>query len=264
MAVAPFDLFAPGAPATIALFGARVSGMVLVAPVFSARPVPVKVRTALVIVLSILMVPVAQSHLLRLPDLTPAAVVSESLIGFAIGLGAAILIGGAESCGELLSIQIGLSGSAIMDPLSQQQTTALGQLVNLFSLSLVLALNGHLVMLDALATSVKRIPVGTPIDVAVGLYSFVSLGSSLFALGLQLAAPVMAVVLIANVALAVLSRAAPQLQILQLAFPIQILVGIGTLAATLPFIASWFLGWEASYDAMLTRAMGALVGAGVR
>jgi flagellar biosynthetic protein FliR len=264
MAVPAFDLFAPGAPATLALFGARVSGLVLVAPVFSARPVPMKVKTSLVIVFSILMVPVAQSHLQRLPDVSPANVVGETLIGFAIGLGAAIILGAAEACGELLSIQIGLSGSAIMDPLSQQQTTALGQLVHLFAISLVLALDGHLVMLDALAASLHRLPVGSPLDLAAGLYGFVSMGSTLFALGLQLAAPVVAVVMIANVALAVLSRAAPQLQILQLAFPIQIMVGLGTLVATLPFIASWFLGWEAAYDGMLTRAMTALAGAGVR
>ncbi|MBK6486405.1 MAG: flagellar biosynthetic protein FliR [Gemmatimonadetes bacterium] len=264
MALPAFDLFAPGAPATLALFGSRVSGLVLVAPVFSARPVPMKVKSSLVILLSILMVPVAQSHLQQVPDLTPAAIVGETLVGFGLGLGAALLMGAAESAGELLSIQIGLSGSAILDPLTQQQTTALGQLVHLFAICLVLSLDGHLVMLDALGTSVQRLPVGTPLDHAAGMRSFVSMGSTVFALGLQFAAPVVAVVMIANVALAVLSRAAPQLQILQLAFPIQILVGLGTLVVTLPFIATWFLGWEASYDAILTRAMTALSGVGGR
>lgn len=264
MAVPAFDLFTPGAPAVLALFGARVSGLVLVAPVFSARPVPMAVKSALVVIIAILMVPVAQAHLTRPPELTPAAVVGEALVGFALGLGAAILIGAAESAGELLSIQIGLSGSAIMDPLSQQQSTALGQFVHLFAIVLVLSLDGHLVMLDALAASAQRLPVGTPLDLAGGMRALVSLGATVFALGLQFAAPVVAVVMVANVALAVLSRAAPQLQILQLAFPVQILVGLGTLVAALPFIATWFLGWEASYDAMLTRAIAALAGAGAR
>jgi flagellar biosynthetic protein FliR len=93
-----------------------------------------KVKSSLVILLSILMVPVAQSHLQQVPDLTPAAIVGETLVGFGLGLGAALLMGAAESAGELLSIQIGLSGSAILDPLTQQQTTALGQLVHLFDL----------------------------------------------------------------------------------------------------------------------------------
>ena len=258
------DLFAPGTPTVLVLFSARVSGLVLVAPVFSARPVPMAIKTGLVILLSILLAPVAQSHLVRLPDLTPVAIVSETLIGFALGLGAAILVGAAESAGELLSIQIGLSGAAIVDPMTSHQTTALGQFVHLFAIALVLSLNGHLVMLDALAASSQRLPIGSALDLAGGLRDFALTGGTLFSLGLQFAAPIVAVVLIANVALAVLSRAAPQLQILQLAFPVQILVGIGTLVATLPFIATWFLGWEASYDGVLTRAMSALAGSGAR
>lgn len=264
MALAPFDLLAPGAPATLALFGARVSGLVLVAPVFSARPVPMAVKSALVILLAVLLVPVAQSHLSAAPLLTPSAIVGEALVGFGLGLGAALLIGAAEMSGELLSIQIGLSGASIFDPLSQQQSTALGQVVHLLAIALVLSLDGHLVMLDALATSAERLPVGMPVDVGNGARALAGLGTQVFVLGLQFASPVVAVVLVANVALAVLSRAAPQLQILQLAFPVQILVGLGTLIASLPFVTNWFLGWEASYDGMLTRAMTSLAATGVR
>ncbi len=264
MTAPSFDLFASGAPTVLALFGSRVSGLVLVAPVFSARPVPVRVKAGLVVLLTLLMVPAAQEAIVSPPALTPVAILGETLVGFAIGLGAAILVGAAESAGELLSIQIGLAGSAIVDPLSQQQSTALGQFVHLFAVVLVLSLDGHLVMLDSLAASAHKVPIGSALDLSAGLRGMALLGGTLFALGLQFAAPVIAVVLIANVALAVLSRAAPQMQILQLAFPVQIIVGLGTLVATLPFIASWFLGWEATYDVMLTRAMSALSGAGVR
>ena len=259
MPLPTYDLFAPGAPDLLVLFGARVSGLVLVAPVFSARPIPMPVKSGLVILLTLLMLPVAQAHVAT-PALTPVAVVGEALVGFALGLGAALIVGAAETAGELLSIQIGLSGAAIFDPLSQRQVTALGQLVHLFAVVLVLSLDGHLVMLDALGSSARLVPVGTPLDVAGGLRALAVQGSTLFALGLQLASPVVAVVLVANVALAVLSRAAPQLQILQLAFPVQILVGVGTLVATFPFIASWFLRWEGRYDALLTQAMTALTG----
>lgn len=259
-----FDVFAPGAVSVLVLVGARVGGLVLVAPVFSARPVPMTIKTGLVVMLSILMVPVAQSQLTGPPVLNPMSILGETMVGFALGIGAALLIGAAESAGELLSIQIGLSGAAIVDPMSAQQSTSLGQLMHLFAIVLMLTLNGHFVMLDALAVSARRIPVGTVPAIAEGMRGLVSLGGTLFAMGLQFAAPVIAVVLVANVALAVLSRAAPQLNILQLAFPIQIIVGLGTLLATLPFISAWFLGWEASYDALLTRAIGALAGAAVR
>jgi flagellar biosynthetic protein FliR len=259
-----FDLFAPGSAPVLALFGARVSGLVLVAPVFSARLVPVAIRTALVILLTVLLQPVAMTHLTTTPALTPTTLLSETLIGFAIGIGAAIFVGAAEAAGELLAIQIGLSGAAIMDPLNQTQGPALGQFLNLYAVALLLALNAHLVMLDALAASLQHVPVGSAIDMQAGAASLVSLGSTLFALGLRFAAPVVALVLIGNVALAVLSRAAPQLNILSLAFPVQIGLGLFTFAAALPMISLWFQGWDLAYDGVLTRLFQSFAGGGAR
>jgi flagellar biosynthesis protein FliR len=262
--VAPFDYFAPGAADALVLFLARVSGLVLVAPVFAARTVPVAVRTGIVLLLTVLLVPIARASTPSMAAITPAAVIGETLVGFSIGLGAALLIGAAESAGEVLAIQIGLSGAAIVDPLSAHQATALGQFTQLFALSLLLSLDGHLVMLDSLASSLRHIPLGGAMDIRAGLGGLVSLGSQLFALGVQFAAPVVATILVANVALAVLSRAAPQLNILSLAFPIQIMVGLAAVVASLPFLATWLLDWERMYDGMLTRAFQSLSLAGVR
>lgn len=263
MTAAPaFDLFAPGSAPVLALFGARVGGLVLVAPVFSARTVPVTVRTGILVLLAVLLQPVAMTHVGAVPALTPAALLSETLIGFAIGMGAAIFVGAAEAAGELLAIQIGLSGAAIVDPLSQTQGPALGQFLNLYAIALLLALNAHLVMLDSLAASLRHVPVGSAIDLRAGAASLVSLGSTLFALGLRFAAPVVALVLIVNVALAVLSRAAPQLNILSLAFPVQIGLGLFAFAASLPVIALWFQGWDAAYDGVLTRLFESFLPAG--
>jgi flagellar biosynthetic protein FliR len=256
----PIDVFAPGAATIMLLFAARVSGLALVAPVFSARPVPMMVRSGLVVAFVVLMLPVAQMNITASPAATPAAVVSEVLVGFIIGLGAALLVGAAETAGELLSIQIGLQGSAIVDPIQHQQTTALGQFMQLFALALLLSLNLQVVMLDSLATSLRLIPVGQPVAIREGLGNTLALGGSLFVLGLQFAAPVVAVVVIANIALSVLSRAAPQLNIIAIAFPVQILLGLGTLIALVPLLGSWFLGWENVYDGFVTRALPVLRG----
>jgi flagellar biosynthetic protein FliR len=253
-----FDLFAPGTPQVLALFGARVGGLVLVAPVFSAKSVPVMVRTGLVVLLAVLLEPVAASSLTSIPALTPGAVASETLVGFALGLGAAILVGAADTAGEFLAMQIGLSGAAVLNPLSNEQGPALGMLMNMFAVALLLSLDAHLVMLDALAASVREVPVGVPLDLRAGLGAMVSTGAALFSLGLRFAAPVIAAVLLGNVALAVLGRAAPQLNILGVAFPVQIAIGLFTLAASLPFIATWFTGWQSAYVTMLSHVMGAL------
>ena len=256
----PLDLLAPGGASVLALFGARVSGLVIVAPVFSARTIPVSVRTALVVLFTVLLAPMARAAGAEAPALTPATFLAEAVVGFAIGLGAALLVGAAEAAGELMAIQIGLSGAALMDPLNQQSSPVLGQLMQLLALALLLALDLHLVMLDALGASVRLLPVGAPLELQAGLGEMVRMGGTLFALGLRFAAPVIAAVLVTNVALAVLSRAAPQLNVLSVAFPIQIGIGLFALFGALPYLATFFTGWEPGYDAMLERMLGVMRG----
>ncbi|MEP7344758.1 MAG: flagellar biosynthetic protein FliR, partial [Gemmatimonadaceae bacterium] len=246
-AASGFDLLAPGAANAYLLTLARVGGLVMVAPVYSAHTIPVPVRTALMLLLSMVLLPAARAHMAPNVALTPAVFLGETLIGFVVGLGAAIIVAAAEAAGELLSIQIGLSGAALMDPMSMQQSTALGQFLNLFAVTLLLAGNGHLVMLDALAGTMQHLPIGGALNLPEGVHETVALGGQIFLLGFKFASPVIAVVMIANVALAVLSRAAPQLNILQLAFPVQIGFGLSALAASIPIIAVWFMGWDVTY-----------------
>lgn len=258
------DLFAPGTASVLVLFGARVGGLVLVAPVFSANTVPAMVRTGVLVLLTILLQPVAMSHLTAVPQITPSAFLGETLVGFAIGLGAALFVGAAEAAGDLMAIQIGLSGAALMDPLSNTSAPVLATFTQLFAVALLLSLDAHLLMLDSLAASTRAIPVGSAMDLQAGAGAMVSLGTSLFAMGIRFAAPVVAAVMIANASLAILGRAAPQLNILSVAFPIQIAVGLFAFAAALPLIAVFFTTWAMPYDGMLTHVFNALAGRGGR
>jgi flagellar biosynthesis protein FliR len=242
-----FDLFAPGYAATLVLLACRLGGMLLVAPVFSAKTVPVKVRTGFLLLVTVVLAPVAHATTMRVspagPEITPATFLTESLIGFAIGFGAALLVGAAETAGDLMSTAIGLSGASLLDPLNGASSSVLAQFAQMFAVTVLLAVNGHLVMLDAVAESARTLPVGTPVDVHAGLGALLSSGTTLFVLGLRFAAPVIAASMIGNVALAVLSRVAPQVNALTIAFPIQIGFGLVALVASLAFIATWMTGW---------------------
>jgi flagellar biosynthetic protein FliR len=252
------DLFAPGSAAVLVLFASRVGGLLLIAPVFSARPIPMTVRTGLLLVLTMLLQPAALVDAAT-TGITPAAVLAETLVGFAIGLGAAIIVGAAEAAGDLMAVQIGLSGASIFDPLNATQTPVLGQFAQMFAITLLLALDAHHVMLDALAESVRAVPVGSTLDLHAGLGAMTSLAGTLFALGLRFAAPVIAAVLLGNVALAILTRAAPSLNVLSVAFPLQIGIGLFALAASLGVIATYFNGWTSTYDSMLSHVFGAML-----
>jgi flagellar biosynthetic protein FliR len=249
------ELLAPRSMTVLVLAGVRLSALVLVAPVFSARSVPVRLRTAVFLVLVLLMHPVALGHAAADTRLAPDAALAEALIGLAIGLGAAVFIGGAEMAGDLMAIQTGLSGAAALDPMTRVSMPVLGTFAQLLTLTVLLAVNAHLVMLESVAVSLQRFPIGGAIQAQQGIAALLSTGGTLFALGVRFAAPVFAAMLIANVVLAILGRVAPQLNVLSVAFPLQIGVGLLMLAAALPFLAVRLAGWPGEYDALLTRLL---------
>jgi flagellar biosynthetic protein FliR len=261
--VRPFDVFAPGSATVAILVALRLTGLMLIAPVFSAATVPVKWRTSLLIVFTILIQPIAYANMQVVPALTPATAVGELIVGFGIGLGAALLVGAAQSAGELLAIQIGLSGASLLDPLTRQSSPVLANFLSLFAITILLALNAHLGMIQSLADSLRAVPVGSAMDLNAGLANLVSLGGTLFLVGLRFAAPVIATVMVGNAALAVLSRATPQLNILSVAFPLQIGLGLFALGIALPFIASTLGNWPTAYDQQLTSFFTAIAPGGM-
>jgi flagellar biosynthetic protein FliR len=256
------NFFAPGNGEILALLFARVGGLVLIAPMFTSKAVPVSVKTAITVLLTLLLHPlaVAGAHGV-IPQITPETFIGESLVGFALGLGAALLVGASSLAGELMGVQVGLSGAAVLDPINNSQGNVLGTFTNLFAITLLFAVDAHLVMIDAIGKSLNVISLGGGLH-AAGLLAMVKSGSVLFGLGLQFAAPVVAAVLVGNTALAILTRAAPQLNLFSVAFPIQIGIGLTALAAAIPFIGAFYHGWSGVYNNTLDHVFRALAHGG--
>jgi flagellar biosynthesis protein FliR len=249
------DIFAPSAAPVLGLLGFRLGGLMLIAPVFSSRVVPPMLKAGLVVLLTGLLHPVAMASAAEGVRITPAIAFTEVLIGFMIGFGVALLVGAAEAMGDLVAVQIGLSGASALDPLTSHSVPVLGTFASLFAVNLLLALGAHVVMLEAIADSLDLLPIGVPVDLASGLLTLAGWGTTLFFLGVRFAAPVIVTVLLANLALAVLGRAAPSLNVLAVAFPIQIGIGLLVLATSLPLIGTFFLGWTTVYDGLLGQAL---------
>lgn len=244
--------FAPGTMALVALFGTRIGATLMIAPIYSARTIPRSARVALLVVLTVTLFPVAVSGGAT-PSVTPATMFSEMLVGFAIGMGAAVFVGAAEVAGDVLALQSGLSSASTLDPMSMVNMPVLGDFMKLFVVTLILSMDGHLLMLDAIASSVHLIPVGAEIHTQEGLAALVGMGSDLFSIGVRIAAPVCAAVLMSNLAMGILARTAPQLQVFMLAYPLQIAVGMFTLAMALPLIATTFTTWPGQYRDVVTN-----------
>lgn len=236
----------------------RVGGLLLIAPSWSAKTVPMRLRTALLVIFAVLLLPAAQANAdLTTLRITPATFLAESAIGFLIGLAGALVITAAEFAGELATTTIGLSGAAIFDPINNTQGSLLQQFMQLMAMIVVLLTGGHIIMLQAVAQSFVAMPLGAPIAIGAGSHALVVAAQSIFVTGVQFAAPVIAAVLLLNLALAVLGRAAPQLNIMGVAFPLQIGVGLITFAGSLALIvhalSDWTPGFERTLESM-TRA----------
>lgn len=255
------DPFAAGSADALALLALRVGGLLMLAPAFSMTGMPRLLRLAILAVLVLLVAPAAVTAAHGTARLTPATALGETLIGMAIGIGAGLIVAAAETAGDVLAIQVGLNGSALVDPMEGGPVGPLAIFMRLFAVTLLLSFNLHQVVLGALADSVEAVPLGSPMRLDLGALALVQSAGTLFAFGIKMAAPVMGTVLVANVALAVAGRAAPQLNLLTLAFPVQIALGLGSLAASLPIIARWLGGWTGTYEGILittTRALGAV------
>lgn len=232
----------------------RISGLVLVAPVLSARSVSMRVKTVLIVMFTILLWPAAAASAGG-ARLGAGSFLTEWIVGMSLGLGAMILVAAAESAGDVLAIQMGLSGGNVVNPMSDSAVPVVGQFLGLMVVTLLVSTGGHVLMLSTLARSLEIVPPGSGIALREGALAVVDLGSQLFLLGLRVAAPVVAAVMVGNAVLGVLARTVPQLNVLMVAFPLQIAIGLATLAVTLPFIAMLYGQWPMLYEQIVEGLM---------
>ncbi len=242
------DFFAPGVATAFVLTALRVGGLLLVAPAWSAKTVPMKLRSALLVIFAVLLIPSATVGAdMKALEITPVTFLSETAVGFVFGLAGALVIAAAEFAGEMMTTSIGLSGAAIFDPVNNTQGAILASTMQLIALTLLLISGGHIFMLQAVAHSFNAMPLGAPLALASGFLAVVKLTTVVFSTGMQFASPVIAAVLVTNIALAVLGRAAPALNIMSLAFPLQIGIGLLTFAGSIGLVVHAFSDWTPGY-----------------
>jgi len=148
-----------------------------------------------------------------------------------------VIFAAIEAAGEIVGLQMGLGFASFFDPQSAGQTLVVAQFFNMLAALLFLAVNAHLLLLGVLVDSFQSLPISTQPLSAAGFYNVAAFGSTVFAVGLQLALPLIAILLMTNLALGILTRSAPQLNIFAIGFPITLGVGLIALDITLPYFA---------------------------
>ncbi len=250
----------------IGLLSTRLTGLIFLAPVFSSRAVPMRVRTAVLLLFTFLLLPSALTAATvgggTVPRISGVTLGTEAVLGLTLGLGAAVFIAAAESAGDMLAVQMGLSGANVLDPVSGTQMPVIGQFLGLFATALLLATGGHLVLLDVLDRSLGIFPLGGPVNMEGGITATVAMIGSQFVMGLRFAAPVVAAMMIGNAVLGVMAKTVPQLNVLMMAFPLQIGIGLVTLGLSLSLIAAFFGDWPDRYAELISTVLERFVGQG--
>ncbi|PWF44339.1 flagellar biosynthetic protein FliR [Massilia glaciei] len=221
----------------------RILGLIAAAPIFGSGSIPVPAKVGLGVIMAMIMAPAIPA----LPAADPLSMagllilVQELLIGLAMGFVMRIVFAAVEMAGEASSLTMGLGFASFFDPMTKGRSSSISQMLTLVATMAFLAVNAHLVLLSALAESFVTMPVaGTPMS-AGAPFEVARWGGRIFSAGLQLSLPILAALLITNVALGILTRAAPQLNIFGIGFPVSLGVGLLVIGLVMPYLSTPFL-----------------------
>ncbi|WP_018953891.1 flagellar biosynthetic protein FliR [Thioalkalivibrio sulfidiphilus] len=236
----------------------RIGAMLLAAPLYGAGTVTVRVRVAIAFILALVVAPLIPLP----PAVEPLSLaglvisVQQILIGLTIGFVLQMVFAALTQAGEAIALSMGLGFASMVDPQSGVQVPVVSSYFVIMSTLLFLALNGHVALIELTLLSFQALPVGVEGITREGLWALVSWGSTMFLFALLVALPAVASMLLVNLSMGVITRAAPQLNIFAVGFPMMILLGFILLMLTTPVLLPQFTELLASgFDLMgiLTR-----------
>lgn len=227
--------------AGFALSFMRIAALLLAAPLFGARTVPMQMRTGLALVVALMVQPLLPPppEMSLLSFTMALAMLRELVIGAVAGFVLQMVFAALAIAGEMVALGMGLGFASLVDPDSGVQVPVVGQLFVVLSTLFFLALDGHLVLLSFLVLSFSELPLAS----GIRFEDFAALadwGSVMFGYAVLIALPAVGSLLLANVAMGVVTRAAPQLNIFAVGFPMTLMLGFLVLWATLGAVGQRF------------------------
>lgn len=221
----------------------RVIAVFTAAPVFSSRAIPVRAKIGLAFFVAL----AAQASLPDMPVIgfnDPQALgvaVQQVGVGLAIGFAVRVVFAAVELAGEVVGFQMGLNFAAFFDPTIGAQSSAVARFFGQMASLLFLAMNGHLMVLFAIIRSYQSFPLDQNFLESLAHMKLQRLGADLFASALWIALPMVGMLMFVNLALGIVSRVAPQMNIFAVGFPITLVVGLIGIAVTLPMLDQPFM-----------------------
>ena len=229
----------------------RISAFFLVLPVFGWQAIPLRIKVALTVFLSVFFTFITPLGLDPTNVSTVQAVLllaGEATYGLAMGLIVVLLFSVVIVAGRIVERQMGLAMAAVLDPLTGERSRPLASLLEMIFVLIFLSANGHHLFLLIVSKSLGAFPPGTVPTIGVLTDGVVRASSAMFIAGLRLAAPMLAAFLILMVALALLARLVPEMNILFISMPMRLGLGLMMAATFMPFVNGYvteFANWMA-------------------
>ena len=230
----------------------RILGFFAVVPLLGdkAISIPVKMGLALMLTLIVAQLIPARPAVDLLSMQGVLVIAQQMIVGLALGLTVRIVFAAVDLAGQVSGLLMGFGFASFLNPESGASETAIATMFTTAAMLVFVSMDGHLMLITALVESFYNLPLEHGVGDLSGM-NIARLGSEIFNTGLQLAMPVVAIMLITNMALAVLTRAAPQLNIFGIGFPVTLMVGMLMVALMLPSLA-------VPFQRLIERSVGAM------
>ena len=219
---------------------ARILALLVAAPPFNNAGLTTRVRLVLGLAIAMAISPALPA----IPAIEPASglglliLAQQMIIGFAMGFALRLVFSAVDLAGMMISTQMGLGFATAYDPQSASQTPVVAELIGMLALLVFLSIDGHLMVLATLVRSFTLLPVGLWSISEASWLNIANAGGVIFSSGVMLSLPAVVALLITNIALGVLGRVAPQLNLIVIGFPVTILLGFVTLYVGMSHLAA--------------------------
>ncbi len=235
---------------------ARVTPLFFIAPLFSSAMIPPRVKGMIAVGISIGLTPIAmQGQHVPSDTLAVAGLVIEGmLVGLSFAFALAVLLAAVESAGSLIDVISGFSYGSLINPMNGETSAVIARFYSLFGTMVFLVIGGDAWTIRGLGRTFELVPLTDSPRLGSLVAGAEQTFSTIFTSAVEIAAPVLAALLITDVAFGVVSRVVPQLNIFAVGFPTKVIVALFVVAASLPFVANWI-------DGQLTVSVSAALGA---
>ncbi len=228
----------------------RVSVMLVVAPIFGHRFYLARAKIGLAFAVSLVVYPLLAGQQLQVPTaLIPyiLVMVREVIMGLILGYVILLLFVGIQFAGQMAGMQMGFGIVNVFDPQSHSQISIIARFLNILAILLVLSLDGHHMVLRGMMASFEAVPLGGVVLTAPVMERIIMLSAQVFVIAVKISAPMLICLFLVSVALGILARTVPQMNVFIVGFPVQMAIGLTVLVASLPL-----------FQVLLTRALAML------